>query len=139
MNKNKIKKIIYISTFIIWLILTILLVLKENKYVNDLKTLKEVNYVNKVINDYFINYGTYPKAEDNTLLKNSILCDLGFNDCGKIFFNFNNKIESNIYYTKIEDGFLIQFKTKKDNKYLECENKKGCNFSLDNKGDLKRY
>ncbi|MCF7906652.1 hypothetical protein K9L04_01830 [Patescibacteria group bacterium] len=139
MDKNKIKKIIYIIIFIIWLILTILLVTKENKYVNDLKILKDVNHVNKVINDYFINYGAYPRAEDNTLLKNSILCDLGFNDCGKIFFNFNNKIESNIYYTKIEDGFLIQFKTKKDNKYLECENKKGCNFSLDNNGVLKKY
>ncbi len=138
MNKNKIKKIIYITVFIIWLIFTILFITKENKYVKDLKILKDVNYVNKVINDYFINYGNYPESYDNLLLKNAVLCDLGFNNCGKVFFNFNNKIDSNIYYTKTEGGFLIQFKTKKDNKYLKCENRKGCNFSINQNGKLEK-
>lgn len=139
MDKNKIKKIIYIGAFIIWLILTIIFVVKENKYVKDLKILKDVNYVNKVINDYFINYGNYPNSYDNLLLKNSTLCDLGFNNCGKVFFDFNSKIESNIYYTKTEEGFLIEFKTKKDNKYLECKNRKGCNFSINQNGKLEKY
>lgn len=139
MDKNQIKKIIYIISFILWLIITIIVVTLENKYIKDLNTLKDINYVNKVINDYFINYGDYPNSEDNLLLKNSILCDLGFNNCGKVFFNFNEKISSNIYYTKIENGFFIQFKTKKDNKYLGCDDKKGCNFSINQNGKSEMY
>ncbi len=139
MNKKQIKKVIYIFSLILWFIITIVLVSIENKYLKDLNTLKDINYTNQVINNYFINYGSYPNAEDNTLLKTSVLCDLGFNDCGKIFFDFNGNITSNIYYTKIEDGFLIQFKTKKDNKYLGCENKNGCNFSINKNGKLERY
>jgi hypothetical protein len=139
MDKKQIKKIIYITLLILWLIFTIILVSKENKYLKDLDTIKDINYTNKVINDYFINYGSYPDSENNLLLKNSILCDAGFNNCGKIFSDFNEKISSNIYYTKVENGFLIQFKTKKDNKYLECENKKGCDFSIDQNGNLKKY
>ncbi|NCC70068.1 hypothetical protein EOM09_00595 [bacterium] len=139
MNKKQIKKIIYIFSLISWFITTIILVSIENKYLKDLEILKDINYTNQIINDYFINYGDYPNSENNILIKNSILCDLGFNNCGKIFFDFNSKIESNIYYTKIENDFLIQFKTKKDNKYLGCEDKKGCTFSINKNGNLEKY
>ena len=137
--KKKIIKVIYILLLIIWIIFTIKFYTTEKKYSDDLQILKEINNINNIINKYYIYYGDYPNSEDNLLINNSILCDLGFNSCGKLFFDFRNTLENNLYYTKIENNFFIQFKTKKDNKYLECENKKGCIFSINNSGILKRY
>ena len=138
MNK-KIIKIIYLLLFIIWIIFTIKFYIIEKKYSDDLQILKEVNSISNVINKYYIHYGDYPNSENNLLINNSILCDLGFDNCGKLFFDFRNTVENNLYYTKVENDFFIQFKTKKDNKYLKCEDKKGCIFSIDSNGVLKKH
>ncbi len=142
-NKKLFKIFIIITIAIVLFFYIYLSVISFNK--NDIQTkglvlLSETSDIRSILSKYHLQYGEYPKSNNDIMLNGLYLCNYSFqnnsNNCDKNILLFK-QYGNDFVYEKNSSGldYSIRFTTNYDSAELGCihtknENKKGCTFKL---------
>jgi len=144
LENKKILKISIISIITVVIFLCIYIVITSfntsDKQAKGLIALSEVGDIRSILVKYHLQYGEYPKTNNDVVLNNMFLCNYSFynssKDCNNNFLLFK-KYSNNFTYEKNLDGldYSVKFYTNYDNKELGCihnkkEKKNGCMFRI---------